>query len=245
MELNENEKVRLAKLEKWSKSKIRRSLLYAFAIFLGLLFIYFISIFVFGCIDWKEFGWIIFFFMAIIIWYKAVYDLESYVIFLVKAIEKLESKKARKIYEPSSNEIELAPKAFQYEFVMFGFACVLPKILAGNSEIPKDGVQNITIELALLHARNIFDFFCGEPWRDNIHVSHFVPQNAKWRSTKLQYLRERKQDINKALSHLTYTRILKKPTWDIYRIRDEIVAAYNEFLAILPLEERDKWIPKQ
>ena len=77
MELTENESRKLERLIKWSESKSRKILIIS-------LLVLMISIAVgcgvsaaFGNITWKDFGWIVFLFMALAIWVKSVYDLES------------------------------------------------------------------------------------------------------------------------------------------------------------------------
>ena len=105
-------------------------------------------------------------------------------------------------------------------------------------------LKNVIIESALIHARNLYGFFSGkESSFDDIIAGHFVKNSddTVWKSSKLTFISSRKEDINKALSHLTYTRIKFKPTWDIDRIRQDVEEAYVEFLALLPITENPKW----
>jgi hypothetical protein len=105
-------------------------------------------------------------------------------------------------------------------------------------------LKNVILESALIHARNLLDFFCGkESQKDDIIAGHFVrnPDETPWTSAKLAFLSSCKTDINKALSHLTYKRVEFKPTWQITRIRQEIEDAYADFTALLPANDREKW----
>jgi len=87
MELEKKEIKRLEKLQRWSKNKSRKKFLYFLITFLCLIFICFIVISFLCWINWKELGWIIFLLMVIIVWCKAVYDLESNIEFLIRIIE--------------------------------------------------------------------------------------------------------------------------------------------------------------
>ena len=115
-----------------------------------------------------------------------------------------------------------------------------------NLPEPKNPILcNISLECTLLHARNLLDFFCGKKSsKDDLRASHFVPKSqglSYWTSSKLSYIESRREDINKSLSHLTYTRSLQKPLWNLQKIQQEIDEAYNEFLSLLPKNERSNW----
>lgn len=87
--LENKESKKLEQLNRWSKSKGRKIFLYTLLIFLGLIFVYLIIMFLLGGITLKELCWILFFLLVILIWCKAVFDLEKHVKFLLKIIEKL------------------------------------------------------------------------------------------------------------------------------------------------------------
>lgn len=135
-------------------------------------------------------------------------------------------------YEPSPNEREEAPEAFKYELEMFRIA------FERRSNEQDNFFSNVMLECALLHARNLLEFFTGKSNKDNIIASHFVNEPPQ-----LPYLKSLWNDINKRLSHLTYTRVKaeKKYRWNLSKISDEIEAAYSEFLDFLPEEDRSKW----
>lgn len=148
---------------------------------------------------------------------------------------------AKAAYSPSSNELQGVPDLFLYELRMFRVAT---DALQDPSAQSNPALKNVILESALIHARNLHDFFSGmNSPKDDIIVGHFVKNSdgTPWKSSKLAFIKSCKNDINKALSHLTYTRVKFKPVWNINRIRQYIEEAYAEFLALLPATERSKW----
>ncbi len=144
-------------------------------------------------------------------------------------------------YQPSEHERQGAPEAFKYELEMFSYAEEQLSNAQGD-------LRNAMIECALLHARNLLDFFTGnQPMmakidESSIRAGHFVEGNIWWKSSKLSHLQKRKKDINKALSHLTYDRIGAEYNWnDLSKFREEVEAAYSEFCQLLPCEAPAKW----
>ncbi len=152
-----------------------------------------------------------------------------------------------KSYLPSSTDLAGAPKKVAYELQMFRNSTA---IFLGLPESRRDrNLHNISLEAALLHARNLLDFFCGgQTPKDDIRAAHFVPSSALskgqdwWSSTKLPTVNSMREDMNKSLSHLTYTRVGKKPSWDLAKFQEELEAAYKEFKSLLPEEERKLWV---
>jgi hypothetical protein len=90
------------------------------------------------------------------------------------------------------------------------------------------------LESALVHARNLLDFFFGvhSPC-DDVLACHVV-SGYPAPSAALKYLASCKSDINKTLSHLTYSRVVRKRSWPFHRFRFDIEKAYADFLALLP-----------
>lgn len=147
------------------------------------------------------------------------------------------------MYRPSAIELQGATKQFLYEFKMFLVAIDACQSHAVQKNLT---LNNVMLESALIHARNLLDFFCGkESPKDNVIAGHYVrnPDGTPWVSSKLTFLSSCKADINKALSHLTYSRVKFKPTWRITEIRQEIEDAYAEFTTLLPVNDRSKWVP--
>jgi hypothetical protein len=149
----------------------------------------------------------------------------------------------KKYYKPTEVELNGAPKAFLYEFQMFRSS--VQNCMQNHSKV--------ALETALLHVRNLFDFFVGGhptkgSWNeDNICAGYFIDDRYKnkegwWESSKLLYTLSRKDDINKSLSHLTFSRIKENYKWDdLPKIKEEIETAYTEFIQLLPKEEMGKW----
>jgi len=141
-------------------------------------------------------------------------------------------------YAPSECEREGAPRAFKYELQMFRWCVQMFECFKNPCSILlNDGIRNSILETALLHTRNLLDFFAGKPsLKDDIIATHFVGNPLK-----LPYLESLREDINKSLSHLTYTRIRADYRWELPKIKDEIEAAYTEFIKLLPEKDRAKW----
>lgn len=149
---------------------------------------------------------------------------------------------AREPYIPSEAELAGAPQPFLYELRMFRETT---DVFIEHSPLITDlTLKRVFLESALVHARNLLDFFTCEPSsKDDILAVHFLTpaDERQWRPSGLAHLASRRDDINKALSHLTYTRVNNKPAWPFGQIRVEIEQAYGEFLEELPETDRPKW----
>jgi hypothetical protein len=103
-------------------------------------------------------------------------------------------------------------------------------------------LKNATLESLLVHVRNLFDFFYGgETVKDDMRAFHFVRGGMLWQAPKSAYLERMRPRINKHLSHLTYSRVLTKPSWNLMQIQAETEKANKKFLDALPDEEVDQW----
>jgi 5-methylcytosine-specific restriction endonuclease McrA len=102
----------------------------------------------------------------------------------------------------------------------------------------------MALEAALLHVRNILDFFTGDSTSyDDIQAAHFLPGFTGWKSDKLELLRERRKDLNSSINHLTYRRTKGRLDWDeLKMICDEVHAAFEEFITLLPKDEQPRWL---
>jgi len=149
---------------------------------------------------------------------------------------------ARAPYEPTAAELAGAHSPFLYELEMLrGTTDAFIQHLPLLQDLT---VMRAFLESALVHARNLLDFFTCDPnASDDILAAHFVPASdgKPWKPSGLRHLTSRRVDINKALSHRTYARSLKKPRWDFPRMRVEIDDAYAQFLRLLPDATRDRW----
>lgn len=162
---------------------------------------------------------------------------------------------AKKPYKPSYEELQKSPPRVVYELKMFFAslnACsklhqLCHKALneGGTWTQEDDDLRKSTLESTLLHARNLLDFLTGNPTRkDDIRAAHFLPnsEDCWWKSNKLELLSTRRDDLNFSISHLTYRRTTKdRPKWDLQTIADEVHAAFDEFISLLPKSEQSRW----
>lgn len=88
MDLTEKETQRLEKLIKWSENKSRNILIGSLVVLMICVIVGCGISAVFGVIDWKEFAWLAFLFMALVVWVKAVYDTESNLKFVLKICKR-------------------------------------------------------------------------------------------------------------------------------------------------------------
>lgn len=152
---------------------------------------------------------------------------------------------AKPWYVPNEAELAGAHKPFLYELVMFRWTIDRRIDLDDNRK--NSLLRRPLLESALVHARILLNFFDRDGSADDeILAAHFVKQADRqvWNPSALKHLRARRSDINKALSHLTYTRVTSKPEWtteELKGLRQEVEAAYLEFLDALPLAERARW----
>ena len=147
------------------------------------------------------------------------------------------TKTMKTAYSPAADESKAASAKFRYELLMFRHAHDLLNTIPAI-----DATYNITLEAALLHLRNLYDFFCSPPThQDDIQARHFTTHPLTTIHSCLSAVAARQDDINKSLSHLTYTRTKKKPSWNMDAFREEIENAYQAFLALVPADERSEW----
>ena len=157
-----------------------------------------------------------------------------------------------KPYRPTINELKGAPRAFIYELQMFlRYVQIFECFKSPCPILLNESLRNAILEAILLHTRNLLDFFIGKQPKqgkldeDSIRAGYFVNKECWWQSDKLSYTKSRKNDINQSLSHITFKRIEGKYEWDLLKIKEEIEAAYNEFLLLLPVKDRVKWSQNQ
>ena len=152
---------------------------------------------------------------------------------------------AKAPYKPSPEQLEGARKPILYELQMLNAVVDMSVDCSRSRERPELG--SALTDSALLDARNLYHFLTDTPSpkkKDDIVSGHFLrnKDGTPWTSSKLGLVKSYIEDINKFRSHLTYTRIaLSDRRWPLPEIRDEIDAAFREFLALLPDSERLHW----
>lgn len=148
------------------------------------------------------------------------------------------AKKIKKKFIPSEHELKLAVRDIKYEYNWFNW-CFTQLI---SPTIRLENHQTIFIELLLLHCRNLLDFFVNDlKEQDDVLAIHYIDQPDAWLRNKwnqMPYLKINRNNINKFLSHLTYSRIYIKMVWEYVQIHQEINFKWNEFLDIIPNEKR-------
>jgi hypothetical protein len=145
-------------------------------------------------------------------------------------------------YKPTPAELEGAVDQFLYELHMLRETT--KPFIQRSPLVADETMKRVFLESALVHARNLLDFFICESSRNNdILAAHFVTaeDGSTWKPKGLEHLASCRFDINKALTHLTYTRVKSKPSWSLDEIRREIEEAYEEFLSRLPENDRQQW----
>ena len=142
-------------------------------------------------------------------------------------------------YDPSPAELDTARALFAYELNMF--RAVTDAIFAPG--LPHM-VKNALLESALVHVRNLHDFFVQRPSaRDDVLAAYYVHGSGEsWEPGDLEHVMSCQQDINKSLSHLTFHRVVSKPQWHIGELRREIESTYSSFVRALPPDERTAWL---
>ena len=128
-------------------------------------------------------------------------------------------------------ELDGAPRAFLYELTM------LHNYVQAYRDI--ELLRNAVLESALVHTRNLLDFFNSKPIpKNDILACHFVDDPPR-----LTYVEGLKNDINKSLSHLTYSRVEpgKEYVWELDKVQKEIDDAHAKFIQLLPKNKQAEW----
>lgn len=139
--------------------------------------------------------------------------------------------KKRQPYKPKSSELERAPRAFLYELRM------LHDYVQSYKHI--EIIRNAVLESALVHTRNLLDFFNRNPTpKNDILACHFVDDPPR-----LTYVEGLRDDINKSLNHLTYSCVKpgKEYVWELDKIQKEIDDAHAKFVQLLPKNKQAEW----
>ena len=134
---------------------------------------------------------------------------------------------------------DIVPKV-KYEFEMLEWAAKKIKAEFSNADQP---TKNMLLEVFLLHARVLRDFFVKSPSDDDVSTQHFFDAPSVWVSkanTLCQTLEKERVRLNKKLAHLTYSRLTEEEEWDFNGIHDELLKAKHEFLDALEPDQR-KW----
>lgn len=138
----------------------------------------------------------------------------------------------------------ITPKV-AYEFKMMEW--ISDKIISdvrGADEYTK----SMLLEVFLLHARILHDFFILDAKRDDdVSAVHFFDDPSVWVSKRdaiCTKLKAEQVRLNKKLAHLTYKRLTEKEEWEIISLCNELRVAKQEFINSLADEQR-QWFAQQ
>jgi len=121
-----------------------------------------------------------------------------------------------------------------YEYWMFKEGLRWLASLKGVSSAPSQAAMNAAIEVTLIHARNLLDFFAagGRPNDVKMHdFLSFPPRIA------LPYLRKNRKRMNRKLAHPSYSNSRMSSSWDFAAIEAEIDKAIARFVKRLARDE--------
>jgi hypothetical protein len=140
----------------------------------------------------------------------------------------------------------VAAEHVKYEKEMFDFSYKKILLLIKEKK-EKTSEFSAYVEVFVIHARNLHEFFFENPQKDDIHYTHFCI------SKELEQLINEKKSFfntekaNKQLCHLTYKRVkwegAEKKSWDIGNIYRNLSHTYEVFVDSMS-DERKNWFIK-
>jgi len=138
---------------------------------------------------------------------------------------------ARNYMKDKMELLEKASKHIYYEVKMFYETYIFFKT--------KKTYNSLLIEIFLLHCRNLFEFFypTKKIRTDDICVFDFLDYFDEFNNNKViqEDLGFDKENINKFLSHLTYTRCyIDEMMWPLLDIGEKMVKTIKAFYKALP-----------
>jgi hypothetical protein len=111
-----------------------------------------------------------------------------------------------------------------------------------------NGCEDSMKEVFLLHARVLRDFFnrrrvkLKQYEKTDILAEDFFDESDQWKSPPLNYLLEKKTQLDRALAHLSYDRLgyekRGEKNWNYRAITSELGEAFKAFWEALPNERR-------
>lgn len=124
------------------------------------------------------------------------------------------------------------------------------KSFFGTSMTSEENIEgSALLESFLLHVRNLRDFLFRDSSNhkdDVLAVDYFILQED-WRKIRPpmgKYLNGLRERINKALAHISYTRLDYRmdKLWNVEQIKNDLTLPWNAFLNAIPPEKR-QWFP--
>lgn len=157
----------------------------------------------------------------------------------------------------SEAEMQAAGQLFGYEWRQYSWAAETirnkEQWFAGSGTGFDPESDDGVVEVFLLHARNLRDFFGRRrvdlKWFEETDVlaEDFFDDASKWVRPALPYLCAERERLNRALSHISYDRLTYNAVggrWDYSSIDSELNDARSAFLTSVGAEapERKNWL---
>ena len=105
------------------------------------------------------------------------------------------------------------------------------------------GLGNAMVESFTLHTRNLIDFFWPDGRNsDYVLAEDFLLDPGEWKKNRPKLsplLKKSRIRAHKEIAHLSYDRLLvgeSSKNWQVAKITEEILSAYQVFLKLLPPE---------
>lgn len=94
----------------------------------------------------------------------------------------------------------------------------------------REMTHNAILEAFLVHVRNWFDFlFPKNIQKDDVTVYDFVPE-TEWPHKLNDEMKKLRTDANKALFHITWTRLKQQIDWPYVRMLEHVFLMRDEFM---------------
>ena len=129
-------------------------------------------------------------------------------------------------------------KTVEYEVKML----IATASAINNGHLRGGAIENALLEAFLIHTRVLSDFFFLDPKRsDDVSAKHFFNNEDTWhpnRKEECPYIEENYERINKALTHLSYSRLnyAENKSWSHNVICSELMGVWGKFKQALPAE---------
>ncbi len=114
-----------------------------------------------------------------------------------------------------------------------------------SDKIIQNNKMNIVLEIFLLHARNLLEFFYdkNDCKKDIAHVNHFLKSGIKWKKIQTKsnsWYKSLNKKINIYLSHMNYNRKIdiKEKEWNLLELKKD----FNNIIKVFLKNIDDKYL---
>ncbi len=161
-----------------------------------------------------------------------------------KTIEEIVGKFCQAIHSGEVKQEEAQTDEEKFKFLAEHFFYEIQQLLVAVYVVkhPLPFWINIKLEVFLLHARSLYEFFYSKEKRndDDARAYDFVGDVNNWlkeRPLKSSDIEQSIKRMNKELSHITYKRhsgVVLEKQWDLTPIKDHLLAVTKVFLENVP-----------